>query len=87
MTRRRSDIEISAAILRVARGGARKSHIVYKANLNFKTIRTYLDRLRDSGLISGPMEGKRLYWTTEKGIEYLSHFEGFQDYINWHEYY
>ena len=81
LSRKRSDIEISAAILRVARGGARKSHIVYKANLNFKMVKKYLDRLRESGLITGPACGSKVFRTTEKGAKYLDYFEGFKDYM------
>ncbi len=81
MGRKRSDIEISADILRVAMEGARKSHIVYKANLNFKLIRDYLDRLQKSGLIEGPSETSGVFSTTEKGIEYLDHFKAFKNYV------
>ena len=49
MVRKRSEIEILADILRVAESGARKSHIVYKANLNFKIVEGYLNILRNSG--------------------------------------
>ena len=34
MSGKRSDVEISAAILKVALNGAKKSHIVFKANLS-----------------------------------------------------
>lgn len=81
MSGKRSNIEISADILRVARDGAKKSHIVYKANLNFKLVKTYLDRLREAGLIAGPDGRRRIFTTTERGVKYLDHFEGFRDYI------
>jgi predicted transcriptional regulator len=38
--KRRSNIEISADILKVALHGAKKSHIVYRANLNFEVVKT-----------------------------------------------
>jgi len=76
MNKKRNDLEILATILRVARNGAKKSHIVYKANLNFAIIKDYLDRLRESGLIIGPDGKNRMFKTTEKGIEYLNYFEG-----------
>jgi predicted transcriptional regulator len=38
---RRNDLEICADILRVARRGAKKTQIVYEANLNFKIVKKY----------------------------------------------
>ena len=79
MSKKRSDIEIYAAILNTARVGAKKSHIVYKANLNFEIVEKYLDHLKSSGLIVKPESGSKLFITTEKGIDYLSHFEELKD--------
>ncbi len=42
---RRNDLDICADILTAARAGAKKTHIVYGANLNFKLVRKYLRRL------------------------------------------
>ena len=77
---KRSEVEISADILRLAMSGVRKSHIVYQANLNFEIVKKYLDILKKSNLISGPCENK-VFKTTEKGLKYLDHFEGFQKYV------
>ena len=81
MGKKRSEIEILADILRVAMEGAKKSHIVYKANLNFEIVRKYLDILEKSDLIIGPEGRNRIFSTTEKGIKYLNHFEAFRDYM------
>ena len=81
MGKKRSDIEILADILRVANDGAKKSHIVYKANLNFKIVRNYLNILKNSGLITVPEGNSRIFRTTEKGFEYLNHFEAFKNYL------
>ena len=81
MNSKRSDIEISAAILQVARNGAKKSHIVYKANLNFKIGKKYLDRLINSGLLMGPNGDGRFFRTTEKGVDYIKYFQGLKDYL------
>ena len=81
MSRKRSDIEISADILRVAKGGARKSHIVYRANLNFDIVMRYLDQLRGCGLITGPSGDSRLFRTTERGLKFIDSFESFRDYM------
>ena len=81
MSKKRSDIEILADILEVAKSGAKKSHIVYKANLNFEIVKNYLDLLQRSGLITGPDGKDKLFSTTEKGTKYLDHFEAFKDYM------
>ncbi len=81
MGKKRSNVEIYAAILSTAKGGAKKSHIVYKANLNFEIVRKYLDHLKSAGLIAEPAKGGSLFVTTEKGIDYLSRFEELKDYL------
>ncbi len=50
-------------------GGANLTKIVYGANLNFKTVYSYLDELASNGMImaAGPA-GKWRYATTRKGI-------------------
>lgn len=74
-SKRRSNIEISADILKVALHGAKKSHIVYRANLNFEVVKKYLKRLNESGLINLPSIETRLFKTTLKGEEYINQFE------------
>ena len=74
MVKKRSDLEISADVLRIAKEGAKKSHIVYKANLNFKLINLYLTHLQETGLISFPSDNDHLFKTTSKGDEYLNQY-------------
>lgn len=81
MSKKRSEIEILADILRITRSGAKKSHIVYKANLNFEIVKKYIELLEKSDLISGPEGGSRIFNITEKGIRYLDHFEAFKEYL------
>ena len=81
MTKKRSEMEMAADILQVAKNGAKKSHIVYKANLNFKIMNEYLNHLITSGLITGPEGKNRIFRTTDKGIDYLNHFEDLKDYM------
>ena len=80
MSRKRSKLEITADILRVAVGGARKSHIVYQANLNFQIIKNYLKELINSGLLQSPTNGSKLYTTTEKGRLYINYYEGMKQF-------
>ena len=80
MSRKRNKLEITADILRVAVGGARKSHIVYQANLNFQIIKNYLKELINSGLLQSPINGSKLYTTTEKGLQYINYYEGMKQF-------
>lgn len=47
----RSQIDIIADILDTAVDGARKTHIMYRCNLSFKQLETYLGLLLDRGLL------------------------------------
>ncbi|WP_256623000.1 MULTISPECIES: winged helix-turn-helix domain-containing protein [Methanolobus] len=64
---RRSRTAISVEILRAAMEGAKKTHIVYRANLNFEVVNRYLTMLEEKGLIE---KKDSLYVTTEKGKEF-----------------
>jgi predicted transcriptional regulator len=81
MSRKRSDIEISADILRVAKQGAKKSRIVYKANINFMIFEKYFKRLAEAGLIQISTQRNRLFKTTEKGVQFLDHYMSFKEYL------
>jgi len=47
----RSQIDIIADILDAAVGSTRKTHIMYRCNLSFKQLETYLGLLLDRGLL------------------------------------
>jgi predicted transcriptional regulator len=74
-------MEISADILKVALHGAKKSHIVYRANLNFEVVKRYLQRLSEAGLIKYPYLENRLFQTTRKGKEYIQRYENLDNYM------
>lgn len=80
MSRKRTNFEVSADILKVAIGGAKKSHIVYQANLNFAIIKEYLEDLATSGLLTVPVNGSKLYTTTDKGIAFVNYMDGLKQY-------
>jgi len=69
---RRNDLDICADILRTTRNGAKKTHIVYKANLNFNMIKRYLKRLIGGGLLS---HADGHYTTTNRGLSWLTRYE------------
>ena len=80
MSRKRNNLDVSADILKVAIGGAKKSHIVYQANLNFAIIKEYLNNLARSGLLTAPENGSKLYTTTDKGIAFVNYMNGLKDF-------
>jgi predicted transcriptional regulator len=71
---RRNDLDICADILQVARVGAKKTHLVYKANLNFEIVKKYLSRLSENRLISSE---NGHYITTEEGVKFLDNYQKF----------
>ena len=81
LAKRRNDIDISADILKIAADGAKKSHIVYRANLNFQVVKKYLDRLENAGLLDFPSVHDRIFKTTSKGMEYLDRYENLLKYM------
>jgi len=64
---RRSRIDITVDILKVAINGAKKTQIVYQANLNHNIAKKYIVLLTDNELIK-QQEG--LFTTTDKGRAY-----------------
>lgn len=79
-SQRRSNIEIVADILRIAKKGSRKTRIVYGANLNFKMLSEYMDKLERAGLIKHSGDNRGMIHTTEKGKEYLEWFRGLREF-------
>jgi len=75
----RSRIDIIANILHVSDGGAKKTHIMYKCNLSFRQLHTYLNLLIDRKLLRkvGKNESRRqeLYETTSKGKAFLQSYK------------
>ena len=70
--KRRGGFEIIVDILNAAMEGAKKTEIVYKANLNFKRAGNYLSYLEERQLIEYMGDG---YRTTEKGKEFLRDYQ------------
>ncbi|HKZ60893.1 MAG TPA: winged helix-turn-helix domain-containing protein [Nitrososphaera sp.] len=70
----RSRMDIAAAMLDVALGGAIKTRIMYSAFLSFPQLKEYLQLLTDSGLLQYS-EKEREYHTTEKGKYFLKMYK------------
>ena len=70
----RGALEITADILRAALHGARKTHLMYRANLSYDLLRKYVTRLTASGLLATD-ENHCIYCTTDQGCQFLAVFE------------
>ena len=66
---KRDRLEILGTILTICNKGAKKTEIVYKANLNFKNAEVYLKWLIDREMI---MQEGKVFKTTPKGARLLS---------------
>ena len=69
---RRNDLDIQADLLGIASGGAKKTRLVYQANLNFRIIKKYLKLLTDKRFIE---ERDGVYYTTVRGHMFVTQFE------------
>jgi predicted transcriptional regulator len=65
---RRGKVDIIADILNAAKGGSKRTRVVYKTNLNFTIFQEYLDVLVERGLIER-FNGQ--VYTTDRGLEYI----------------
>ncbi len=71
---KRDKLDILLGILDIGNVAVKKTHILYKANINFYQLTRYLNLLLDLGMleqISQPFNG---YRTTEKGRQMLDLF-------------
>lgn len=66
----RSRFDIIADMLYVASGRAKKTRIMYQANLSYRLLQKYLAELRHSSLVVYDRKG-RCYVLTDKGRKFL----------------
>jgi predicted transcriptional regulator len=69
---KRDKLDIIESILLICKDGAKKTEIVYKANLNFKNAEVYLKWLIDREMI---MKEGKIFEITSKGSELLSNLQ------------
>jgi predicted transcriptional regulator len=75
---KRSKEQIIEKIMRICKEPAGVTKIVYQCNLNFYTVRIYLEGLTDAGLLDVSETKPILYKTTNKGIKALEHINAFR---------
>lgn len=71
----RNHFQIVADVLSVVSKGARKTHIMYGANLSYKLLKRYLSAVLDAGLVRLGDDG--WYEITEKGRVFLDRCNGY----------
>jgi len=79
VTKRRDRHDIVAEILETARGGAIKTHIMYKARLSYAQLNEYLPLLLEKGFLENltivkNRQVKNLLKTSEQGEQFLENF-------------
>lgn len=82
--KRRHRDSIISEILRLAKGGAKQTHIMYGAKLSFTQVKEYISFLIESNLLE-PFKkvGSRIiYKTTAKGVNYLETQRDFQRFLS-----
>ena len=72
MVRYRTKLQIIADILEIVRGGAKKTHIMYRANLSYKLLCKYLDEVLECGLVR--VDREDCYAVAPKGEKFLQQF-------------
>ena len=75
--KRRNGLEIISEMLEAAEEGARKTSIMYKANLSYELLVHYLSILRANGFLETPDE--RTFFPTRKGQMFLKEFREFRE--------
>jgi predicted transcriptional regulator len=73
----RGRLDIIADILHVVSGNAKKTQIMYQANLSYKVLQKYLAEIVEASLINFE-DKRRCYILTVKGREFL---DAYQEYF------
>lgn len=88
MKNRRSDIEIIGEILSLSKEGARKTEILYQANLSYQLLQEYMELLLEKRLLeertvknNGSKESKTFH-TTVNGNELLTAIQNMFTFFN-----
>jgi len=66
----RGKLDIIAAILEVASQNAKKTHIMFQANLSYNVLKKYLRKMNEASLIRF-VSDKQFYTLTVKGRDFL----------------
>ncbi len=71
---KRDLFEITGAILHITKDGAKRTQILYSANLSYLVLRKYLRRLLRLGFVTHD-SSSGIFSLTERGLMYLDYFD------------
>ncbi len=73
--KRRDKLYIIAEILGIAKDGALKTQVMYRANLSFTQLNNYLEFMLEINLLEKVRRNdKDIYKATEKGLDFLQRY-------------
>ncbi len=82
-TKRRDKLNIIAEIVEIAKQGALKTQIMYRANLSFSQLGEYLTFMSSTGLLEKyDDEGHEVYGATKKGLDFYNRHNELVELIN-----
>lgn len=69
-------------VVSLATVGVRKTHIMYMANLSYEQVNLYLGELIEKSLVQQDVEENGIsYRATEKGREFLKHYQQISEFL------
>jgi predicted transcriptional regulator len=75
-SKRRDKLVIMAEIAEIAKDDALKTQIMFKANISFRQLTSYLNLLTATNLLAKTLQdGKEVYKITAKGKDFLTRHE------------
>jgi predicted transcriptional regulator len=74
---KRSSLELTADVLGAALEGAKKTAIMYRANLSFDLLNRYLDLLTTKKVLLVRDEFG-LYWVSPRGMKFLREYNSYK---------
>ena len=82
--RNRSELDIISAILVETKQGCPKTHIMYKSNLSYTQLKSYLQLLLELGFLEKllTIKKKPRFKSTSKGLEFLRKYAELKALIN-----
>lgn len=85
MVLQRSQWDIIAKVLGIARSPESKTHVMYRANLSFRQLERYLEFLLDKGLLRVSevrhSRATKLFVTTDKGLSFLEAYHRLEEIV------
>lgn len=77
MVNYRDRLDIIADILNVVSREAKKTQIMYQANLSYKVLQRYLNEIAEASLVTF-QDTNQIYLLTSKGQDYLEAYKEYQ---------